>query len=197
MGKFNGCLLCSDIDGTLTRSSDGTVSEENLRAIQYFQENGGLFTLATGRAASFTAGFSFRVNAPLITVNGTVICAEDGRTVLHSFSMGDGYRDILQFVWNKAPRCQVWVISQEGESALVEQTYLSDCLPFGETVHKIVLGFFQESDALAFRAAAEPVFSGRFLWVGIPSSAQRQRALCGSFAENAAPGSGGSCSRGL
>ena len=47
MGKYDGILLCSDFDGTL--AIEAVVSEENARAIKYFQENGGLFTLISGR----------------------------------------------------------------------------------------------------------------------------------------------------
>ena len=45
-GKFFGYLICTDCDGTLTYDI-GKVSEKNVRAIKYFQSEGGLFTLAT------------------------------------------------------------------------------------------------------------------------------------------------------
>ena len=48
MGKFSGILLCTDLDGTLYRN-DKTVSDENLDAIEYFKNKGGLFTFITGR----------------------------------------------------------------------------------------------------------------------------------------------------
>ena len=49
MGKFDGVLLCSDWDGTLT---DGrAVPQENIDAIRYFQKDGGYFTFASGRYA--------------------------------------------------------------------------------------------------------------------------------------------------
>ena len=47
-GKFFGYLICTACDGTLTYDI-GKVSEKNVRAIKYFQSEGGLFTLATGR----------------------------------------------------------------------------------------------------------------------------------------------------
>ena len=37
MEIFDGVLICSDIDGTLT--SNGRVSEENVKYIKYFMEN--------------------------------------------------------------------------------------------------------------------------------------------------------------
>ncbi len=44
--KFKGYLLCSDCDGTLTYGEE-VLSEENVKAIKYFQKEGGIFTLAT------------------------------------------------------------------------------------------------------------------------------------------------------
>ena len=74
MGKFTGYLICTDCDGTLTYEA-GKISKENIEAIKYFQEEGGYFTLATGRLPSFAKEFADKVafNAPLITLGGTVL----------------------------------------------------------------------------------------------------------------------------
>lgn len=48
MGKFDGILLCTDLDDTLL-TTDKRVSDENSKAIEYFKSEGGLFTFATGR----------------------------------------------------------------------------------------------------------------------------------------------------
>lgn len=73
MGIFDGILLCTDLDGTFLHHAEA--SAENCRAIRYFQENGGLFTVATGRSAAFVHGFeNYAPNAPLIVSNGTLIC---------------------------------------------------------------------------------------------------------------------------
>ena len=44
MARYDNILLCSDLDGTL-RNSKGEISEENIQAIKYFCDNGGLLTL--------------------------------------------------------------------------------------------------------------------------------------------------------
>ena len=48
MGKFDGVLIFSDIDGTYLNTDDRAVPR-NDEAIRYFQSEGGLFTFATGR----------------------------------------------------------------------------------------------------------------------------------------------------
>ena len=48
MKKFDGILLISDLDGTLLKG-DKSISEENIKAIEYFKSNGGIFTFITGR----------------------------------------------------------------------------------------------------------------------------------------------------
>lgn len=71
MGKFDGILICTDCDGTLT-NSEVQISDENSNAIKYFQEQGGRFTLATGRFPQHAYNFSdkIKVNAPVISLNG-------------------------------------------------------------------------------------------------------------------------------
>lgn len=68
MGKFSGILLCSDLDDTLL-TTDKQVSAENRAAIEYFKQEGGIFTFATGRAVP-----GLRLPLSKITPNGPVIC---------------------------------------------------------------------------------------------------------------------------
>jgi hydroxymethylpyrimidine pyrophosphatase-like HAD family hydrolase len=49
MGKFDGILLLSDLDGTLL-SGTRVISPENLEALRYFMAEGGRFSVATGRS---------------------------------------------------------------------------------------------------------------------------------------------------
>lgn len=74
MGKFSGILFCSDFDGTLASGTE--ISKENIDAIKYFQSEGGLFTVSTGRYPSYIFTFKdkFIPNTHLICLNGTLIC---------------------------------------------------------------------------------------------------------------------------
>ena len=82
MGKFDGILICSDFDGTLFTGS--SISEENASAIRYFQENGGRFTITSGRYPAFLGAHRHRVDANtyLIGLNGTIISNYDGTDVI-------------------------------------------------------------------------------------------------------------------
>ena len=48
MGRYDGYLILADYDGTLADRS-GRVSPENVEAIRAFQQQGGFFTIASGR----------------------------------------------------------------------------------------------------------------------------------------------------
>ncbi len=71
MGKFDGVLLVTDFDDTYFPES-GALPPENLAAVAYFKAEGGIFTVATGRAYTTFAPKlpSAPVNAPVILSNG-------------------------------------------------------------------------------------------------------------------------------
>nr|MBQ8244595.1 HAD-IIB family hydrolase [Oscillospiraceae bacterium] len=72
MGIFSDVLLTVDYDRTLT-ATDSTIPQRNLEAIRYFMENGGVFTVNTGRSLPMTRVFRdiVPVNAPLLLYNGS------------------------------------------------------------------------------------------------------------------------------
>ncbi len=69
---FSDILLTVDFDRTLT-APDSTIPERNLAAIRYFMENGGAFTLNTGRSVPMAQPLLDVVptNAPLLLYNGS------------------------------------------------------------------------------------------------------------------------------
>lgn len=72
MGKFDGILLCTDLDDTLL-TDDKRVSEKNKRTIDYFKSEGGLFTFVTGRVP-----FGARLILEYVTPNAPVVCFNGG-----------------------------------------------------------------------------------------------------------------------
>ena len=71
MKRFEGILICTDLDGTLLKN-DGSISLENREAIEYFKAEGGYFTFITGRMPYFARDSYERVspNAPVGCING-------------------------------------------------------------------------------------------------------------------------------
>ena len=73
MGIFDGCLLASDIDGTLLLSD--YLPQKNIEKIEYFVREGGAFALATGRTAGAVSSVTSRIKclSPSIVANGSMI----------------------------------------------------------------------------------------------------------------------------
>ena len=96
MKKYEGYLICTDFDGTFALP-DAQLSDENVEAVRYFQDQGGLFTVASGRSAQFIRKYAdrFRPNAPLIVMNGSMICDENDGHVLHCFPMPRSILEVL------------------------------------------------------------------------------------------------------
>lgn len=108
MGKFDGILICSDVDSTLTYEA-GKVSDENAKAIKYFQDEGGLFTLATGRAPSFMEHFSdkVKINAPVVSFNGTLLYDTKTDEIIKTWPMDrETVRKVFKYLQKNYP--DVW-----------------------------------------------------------------------------------------
>ena len=104
MGKFDGILICSDFD--MTMGIGGVVTEGNREAIRYFQENGGRFTIISGRNPLFLKDHQegFHVNAPLSGYNGGLIIDENTYEVLYSGGRYDTLAlDLAERVWSEYP----------------------------------------------------------------------------------------------
>ena len=74
MGKFDGLLLVSDFDDTLY-DFQHRVPPRNIEAIRYWIQEGGRFTVATGRAHRTFAPYAHLapINAPVVLSNGSAI----------------------------------------------------------------------------------------------------------------------------
>ena len=96
MGKYSGLLICSDFDGTLFYKNG--VSQENLEAIRAFREQGGAFTLATGRYPSSILarmGAEFLSPTPVICMNGGILYDVAEEKELFCGEMPDGFRQTV------------------------------------------------------------------------------------------------------
>ena len=96
MGKFDGILICTDLDGTLYKN-DKTISKENKNAIEYFKREGGYFTFITGRLPyySMDAFNSACPNVPFGCINGGGLYDGEKKSYV---SMTEIPREVLELV---------------------------------------------------------------------------------------------------
>ena len=106
MNKFKGYLILSDIDGTITNDR-GEITKENADAIRYFQSEGGLVTVSSGRYPDFIGQYSDRFvpNTYVIGINGTVLFDPVSRRPVVSKPIDDGVIDVLHAILRD--RCEV------------------------------------------------------------------------------------------
>lgn len=119
MVKFDGFLICTDFDGTF--ASGGQPVEENLEAVRYFTENGGRFTVATGRLVKFIRerGLQNIINAPACLCNGSLIYDYATETVLRQLRMDITARDVLEALREKADRIRTLYLAPSYDQATV------------------------------------------------------------------------------
>lgn len=100
MALFSDVLLTVDYDRTLT-APDSTIPERNLEAIRYFMDNGGAFTVNTGRSVPMTRAFVDKVpvNAPLLLYNGSAAYDPNTRKFLFA-------HEIPLNLWDTIHTCQ-------------------------------------------------------------------------------------------
>lgn len=113
MGKFAGVLLASDYDNTLVNSEEvrlsggdiPEISRRNLEAIHYFMENGGQFTIATGRALPALESFvnDIPMNAPAVICNGAALYSFDTCEYLDYILLDDAVAQRCQEVMERFP----------------------------------------------------------------------------------------------
>lgn len=84
MPKFSNTVLITDLDGTLLPQSK-ILNQKDLNAIEYFRQNGGIFTIATGRIIQASVQYfePLRPDAPVILNNGGLIYNIDKKEILY------------------------------------------------------------------------------------------------------------------
>ncbi len=120
MDLYSDILLTVDYDRTLT-APDSTVPARNLEAIRYFLENGGTFTVNTGRSIPMAAHSildKVPVNAPLLLYNGSAdydtVTGQITRAVVIPLDPGT----ILSDIQTRFPTLNVEIQSTTGHHLL-------------------------------------------------------------------------------
>lgn len=106
MGIFSDILLTVDFDRTLT-APDSTIPQRNIEAIRYFTENGGAFTVNTGRSIPMYRPQAQRVptNVPLLLYNGSA--AWDGEGLLHPYPIPTDPKALVEDLMARFPELVV------------------------------------------------------------------------------------------
>ena len=94
------------------------LSDENIEAIRYFQKEGGLFTLATGRYPKYVNRFKdqFDPNTYLVMGNGTMLLAPVKAEGIEKGQFSPSYEEpvlIREIVFPKTPREEVLFMVEE------------------------------------------------------------------------------------
>lgn len=104
MGKFDGILICTDLDDTLL-TTDKRVSAENMQAIDYFMSEGGMFTFATGRIP-YGAKLMLRYitpNVPMICFNGAGLYDFDSDKLLWFSTLDEKAVKAVEYIEKMCP----------------------------------------------------------------------------------------------
>lgn len=114
MGKFDGVLIASDYDNTITYTEGALlrgeelppVPPENRQAIEYFMAQGGTFSVATGRAlpAFVPITPTIPMNGPTVLFNGAAIYDFSAGRYLHTAFLPETVRDHVRQILAALPR---------------------------------------------------------------------------------------------
>ncbi len=112
--KFKGYLLVSDMDATLL-SDNHTISEKNRQAIEYFTNNGGYFTVASGRMVEAVRSYLpyIHVNAPTVLHNGAKVYDFKTETTLFEKNIEEERKAAIKRVYDELPMIGLEVYSEE------------------------------------------------------------------------------------
>lgn len=115
MGKFDGILIATDLDGTLLTDSK-KVSDTDKSAIEYFMSEGGYFTICSGRSVMGVDSILGQItpNAPIITYNGAVIYDAKKKETLWETFLGEDSLEVIDFVENSFPFSGIEVCTDNG-----------------------------------------------------------------------------------
>lgn len=114
MGIFNGYILVSDMDGTLLNDKR-VISDEDKRSIQYFIDNGGLFTIATGRMLPAASRFARELNLslPIILYNGSKVYDYSKEEIIKEYFLEEERKDVINKILNSRSDIGIEVYSEE------------------------------------------------------------------------------------
>ena len=115
MGKFDGVLLVSDYDATFAEGNK--VHPDNLAMLDYFEAQGGRFTIATGRTHCTFRKIRDLVpfNAPVLLANGALIHDFEAGKTLFEAPLPPTVREDMIELSRQFPKMSLEVYSGEND----------------------------------------------------------------------------------
>lgn len=141
MKKFENYTLVSDLDGTLL-SDDGTVSKKNIDAIEYFENNGGKFTVATGRTVdrTFFLNDYLNLDLPAIFSNGASIANLSNKEIIWKKNIDDCVKEVVYDFYQKHKDFGLIIFSDKNDYFINPEIYKNlnpDLSGFNFSVNKV------------------------------------------------------------
>lgn len=123
--KLSELLVVSDVDGTLLQAGYG-IPKENLEGVERFVNNGGRFTVATGRSVDSVRRYVdwIPLSAPAILCNGALIYDYRTDKVLFNKTLDPRARSIVVEIRKVFPELGVEVHSVDGITAVAMNEYV-------------------------------------------------------------------------
>lgn len=110
MGKFDGMLIASDMDGTLL-NDQRAVEQETIEALQYFTREGGYFAIATGRTRPATEAYRriLPCSGANVYLNGAIVCDEREESLVFMEGLDDRAKEIAKQIMREFPHIGIEV----------------------------------------------------------------------------------------
>ena len=114
MSIFSNVLMAVDADGTLL-TDEKEILDIDKNAIREFRENGGLFTIATGRAVSYTRPIvrELGLDVPAVTTNGAMVYDFQSERVLWQSLLPQSARGLLLGIKDRYPSMGIDILRGE------------------------------------------------------------------------------------
>jgi len=171
--KFEGILLCTDLDDTLLTTGTKLLTDENRRAIEYFMAEGGNFTFATGRVPAGARLLLDLItpNAPMICFNGGAIYDFENDKILWGVSLDEDAVKVLEYVDEKFPHIGIEVCTDDNlyfckENSIAAMHRMHENLPHTVGDYKKISFPWKKAIFLcedgAVKALADDLFSSDF-----------------------------------
>lgn len=115
MKKFDGILFVSDLDDTLL-NDDKKISDENRKAIEYFESEGGKFSFITGRIPLGAKPILDQLtpNIPFGCINGGGIYDASAKEYVWKLTLDENYKELVKYVRNEFPTVGIEVCTFDG-----------------------------------------------------------------------------------